>query len=369
MKCFKEEFAALKKQTSESGESEREIEWVKRQLADKPLVLYGAGIAGFWTAHLLRHFDIKVTCFCDKNKTGVHGETKLPVISPQSLLTNYSDANIIISSPIYEDEIKRDLHIMGITQERLFLRNFINFQSLTPEALEPHLSGYERAYNLFADDISRQTLLGRIKCYLTPFPLIKPPFATFPPELQYFDPEIITLSQDEIFADGGMYVGDTAEQFYKLSGGKYAHYYGFEPERQNYAKANKVLAGKPNMTLILKGLWSSETQLGFSNGLASGSRLDETSGNFIDVTALDLYFSDMASPTFIKMDIEGAELEALKGAERIIREHKPKLAICAYHKPEDIYMLPELVKSYHGGYRFYVRHYANTSLETVFYAI
>jgi len=70
------------------------------------------------------------------------------------------------------------------------------------------------------------------------------------------------------------------------------------------------------------------------------------------------------------MDIEGAELEALKGAERIIREHKPKLAICAYHKPEDIYTLPEFIKGCRDDYRLYLRHYSPyNTFDTVLYAV
>jgi len=70
------------------------------------------------------------------------------------------------------------------------------------------------------------------------------------------------------------------------------------------------------------------------------------------------------------LDIEGAELEALKGAGHIIHEHKPKLAICAYHKPEDIYTLPEIIKTCRNDYTFHMRHYcANTTFDTILYAI
>ena len=158
---------------------------------------------------------------------------------------------------------------------------------------------------------------------------------------QYFDPEFVTLSDGEIFIDGGMYTGDTAEHFFKWNGDNYRHYYGFEPDVKNCNEARENLTEKHDVTIIEKGLWSSETRLGFSGNLTSSSKLDESgSGNFVDVTALDIYFSGKAPPTFIKMDIEGAELEALKGSERIIRDYKSKLAICAYHKPEDIYTLP-----------------------------
>jgi hypothetical protein len=69
------------------------------------------------------------------------------------------------------------------------------------------------------------------------------------------------------------------------------------------------------------------------------------------------------------MDIEGAELEAIKGAKRIIEEQKPKLAICVYHKPEDIWELPELILSYNKEYKFYIRHYSYKDNETVLYAV
>jgi hypothetical protein len=69
------------------------------------------------------------------------------------------------------------------------------------------------------------------------------------------------------------------------------------------------------------------------------------------------------------MDIEGAELESLKGAAQIIRKNKPKLAISAYHRLEDVYTLPELIKSYRDDYKFYLRHYTNSTNELVIYAV
>lgn len=88
----------------------------------------------------------------------------------------------------------------------------------------------------------------------------------------------------------------------------------------------------------------------------------------IEVFKLDDLLAD-ESPSFIKMDIEGAESEALLGAEQIIKKYHPKLAISVYHKPEDIFRIPELILNYHKNYKFYLRHYSYTNSETILYAI
>lgn len=73
--------------------------------------------------------------------------------------------------------------------------------------------------------------------------------------------------------------------------------------------------------------------------------------------------------SYLKMDIEGAELEALQGAAQSIRRWKPMLAICIYHKPEDVFEIPQYILSLVKDYRFYVRHYSTCLCETVLYAI
>lgn len=72
--------------------------------------------------------------------------------------------------------------------------------------------------------------------------------------------------------------------------------------------------------------------------------------------------------TFIKMDIEGAEKESILGAKEIIKKYKPKLAICVYHKLEDIYMIPKMIKELVPEYKLYLRHHSLGMWETVCYA-
>jgi hypothetical protein len=68
------------------------------------------------------------------------------------------------------------------------------------------------------------------------------------------------------------------------------------------------------------------------------------------------------------MDIEGAELEALKGSEGVLRQFKPKLAITVYHDFKDFWTIPQYLDSLGLGYRFYLRHFTIHAEETVLFA-
>lgn len=90
----------------------------------------------------------------------------------------------------------------------------------------------------------------------------------------------------------------------------------------------------------------------------------------VQVTDLDSYCNEKGiAPTYIKMDIEGAEAEALLGAKESIEKNKPKLAICLYHKPDDIFKLPLLVHKINPLYKMYIRHYSNYHTDTLLYAV
>ena len=86
----------------------------------------------------------------------------------------------------------------------------------------------------------------------------------------------------------------------------------------------------------------------------------------IRIKKLDNYIEEQ--PTFIKMDIEGYELEALKGAEKILKTLKPKLAICIYHKEMDFYEIPLYLKSIVPEYKFKIRQHYDALYDTVLYA-
>ena len=123
-----------------------------------------------------------------------------------------------------------------------------------------------------------------------------------------------------------------------------------------------------DIKLYNAGLWSEDKTLYFERMGNAGSRIvKEKTETSIKTVALDNCVSGPV--TFIKMDIEGAELEALKGSREIIKKYRPRLAISAYHKKEDLVELPLYIKELVSDYKLYIRHYSNAGIETVLYAV
>jgi len=391
MKRFREEWRDIIEYFNSYG-YQSEIKSAKRTLLEKPFVLYGAGAEGLEFAKVLEFGNIPPVCFCDKYKSGFEPNTGLNISNPNDLLDKYKDANILISSSAYREEIEGDLRELGVSPDRIlprrlllllllqcsqgvatyekylkrshYLMLFNALSDMVYNENSPLLKGCEDTYNWLNDEKSKQVFIDYLKLCLIATPVIPSPAS-----MQYFDP-VIDLQDNEVFVDCGAYTGDTAEIFMRNTGNRYRYYYAFEPDESNFVSASAFLSDKANAALIPKGLWSTDSSLNFKDGYTSSSGVCDDGESSVEVTSIDNYFADKHNiPTIIKMDIEGSELEALKGAENTIREHKPKLAICIYHKPEDLYEIPAIIKSYREDYKLYIRHYTGTFSELVLYAI
>lgn len=188
---------------------------------------------------------------------------------------------------------------------------------------------------------------------------------------QYFDLPALGL-RDECFVDGGAM--DGADTDWLLSRGLARRALVFEPNpRQTSALAAKY-AGNEAVAFFPCGLSDADGTARFETRRygqsgATASADGDSVARFRTLDSLTLGGGYMGQVTFVKLDIEGAELAALKGAESTIREQKPKLAVCVYHKPEDIWEIPALVLEYNPGYRLWLRHYSLSRYDTVLYAV
>ncbi len=191
---------------------------------------------------------------------------------------------------------------------------------------------------------------------------------------EYFPQGIITLANNECFVDGGGFNGDTVREFTKRSSGNFDHIYCFEPDKKNFvdlvSEVKNLNLNDDKVTYYPYGLYSENKKINFDQR-GIGSSITEEGGDIIEVIRLDdlLTQEQKDKITFIKLDVEGSELEALTGMQGIIKKNRPKLAICVYHKTEHFWQVPFLIKSLNPDYKIYYRQHALSRLETVCYAV
>lgn len=300
---------------SQKKELDRAIEFCKSQTNN--VVIYGAGNDLSILSDLYPDFPIRLICDSSqaKQKAGWRG---IPVMSPDELIKIKNNIYVAINTSAYHKEIAQFLGKNGFPKERI-----INLGAIT-DAL------YSR---------------------------------------QYFDRDIMVPRSGEVFVDGGCFNCNTDREFVKWCSGNYEKIYAFEPDPANYQYCLKQCEKEEirNIEIYDKGLWDKEAELSFEETGGQGSKIGEGTA-VISATSIDTVAGDHPI-SFIKLDVEGAELRALQGAERIICRDHPRMAVCVYHKPQDIIEIPEYILKLDDRYKLYIRHYQMSPCETVVYAL
>ncbi|MCX5848796.1 MAG: FkbM family methyltransferase [Deltaproteobacteria bacterium] len=240
----------------------------------------------------------------------------------------------------------------------------IDFLRESREDIERNLHKYERLYDRLEDKDSKDVLSKLINFrassdlnYMRGFENAQ--------DRQYFE-DFLELKPGEVFIDAGGFDGQTTIEFIKRCP-EYKTIYIFEPASKNVALARNNLSSYNNIYLYTMGLAENKKTLKFSSGEGSASKLSATGDVEIEVDAIDNLINESIS--FIKMDIEGAEENALQGARAHILKDHPKLAICCYHKVADLWMIPQQIMAMRDDYSIYLRHYTDGFHETVMYFI
>jgi len=372
-----------------------------------PVVLFGAGSAGKELYPLLKHHGVNPVCFCDNNPKRVGTLCcGMPVISPDELSEAHKDSLIVVMTARYAREIKKQLIDQGIISDRILcidegsLTRFYSHISLshwTVADLKANEKNLQMSYNLLHDEKSKQffikylALLTNGSDYRSFWEFIRhfsetERYSDNPTESYlYFNTNIIDLHDDEILVDCGAYNGDSSVEFIKACqkhNVSYKYIYCFEPEPTLFQELSQNMATYLNTKAINSGLWTHSTTLTFVDTTierAGATRIIRENGDIhfsdrkianskVRVTSIDEEFPN-DKITFIKMDIEGAELEAIHGAVNVIGRWAPKLAISVYHKRNDIFEIPLLLHQVYPRYKFYLRQFSKALAETVLYAI
>jgi len=364
-------------------EENQSLENFQNSIKDKKLVLFGASETCMRFINNCLQSSEQAAYICDNNPTR-HGEKLLgiKIVSPDVLQTENKENTVVVLCTG-----KSNLEISWQA------RGFVKFAAKTvmnarftdrANYFAAHKEKFTQIKDLLCDDHSKRVwdILNINSRYgITDFSEINSNQPLYLPDCLFFS----ALSDKEIVVDAGVLDGTNTKTFCDFFGKRLAKLYALEPVEASFNLSNKNLAsyyakGYP-VSLIKCGLLDTEEQvemmvLGTSGraGIPGLVKMpfSETYANFeketVSVRPLDDIIPPEEKVTYIKMDIEGAEYKALLGAKRIIREHKPRLAICLYHKEEDYFNIPLLIKQFVPEYKFYLRHHSKNLYETVLYA-
>jgi FkbM family methyltransferase len=325
--------------------------------------IYGAGFVGTWASRYLKSLGAVVDHFIDRDPRKVGTRINdIPVIGPTSDGMASVSAMFIAARHAVK-EVARDLAHLPCAKmsfDGYFVcRNYERLASVRDGFL--------------SDEKSVETFNALLIAMLSGS--LEPCRAVMEKDMYFCLPEF-SGNFDEAFVDAGAFVGDTVERFIWENLGTFRHVYAFEPgfkqfkalERRVRRLAEEWAFEPAAVSLVKAGLSSAEGRMActFTNdsplrhGLAVSDQggsgpLDEQLG--ARVCTLDAYLEGRPV-TFIKVDVEGMEMELLRGAQATIRRYRPKLALCVYHYPSDLYEVAEYVRSLVPEYKFSLRQHA-----------
>jgi FkbM family methyltransferase len=338
------------------------------------LAIVGAADEGKRLAHLCARLGISVCAIADDNParcgTIIEGVT---VVTVDSLTQLSPDVPVVIAS-------HRPLRLVERLRNHGFrdIALFMALQVMDPERFPPHmfydgiledliknLDRYHALSAAFQDDKSRMHLdaiLGyRQTCDIgTLLPIVD--------EDVYLPSGLFIIRPDEVYIDAGAYDGDTIRLFIRRVGGSFDRIVAFEPDPETFRRLEANFISEHRVHAIPKGLYSHSTTLRFVGDASRRSIISEHGQIEVPVTSLDEVLGQ-DRVTFVKMNIEGAELAALDGARDCIKRWRPRLAISAYHRPTDLWRVPFLIRELDSSYSLHLRQHDAGIIETVAYGV
>lgn len=350
----------------------------------REVVIFGAGNFGRKALQALQSHGYEVKRFLDNN-TALHGKEVegIPVTSVAEGWKHHGDEVGVVVA-IYFGEAKDTMGERITPLKQAGFSKIAHFGHLAwkyPKGLLPHYSldlpsnlipkktRILEAFSLFHDLTSLRHFVDHVEWRLTlDFDLLPRPVA----QTIYFHEELLNENPEEFLIDGGAFTGDTLKSF--LDGFGRKDFYKalcFEPDPKNFEILRETASsmvsenGRIEVYPYALGHEVAEMRVETSGGPSSRVGFGETT---ISCRMIDEFATEDRSPTFIKLDIEGYELPALRGAIETIRKNKPVLAVSAYHKQDDLWELPLEINAMQPGYEFRLAPHVADGWDLVLYA-
>ena len=342
------------------------------ELRQETVLVFGGGIYGTGIVDLLLSQGVRPVCMLDSD-TRKHGNMHKGIaVKPVDILGAHKDAVVVLTSAhagsMYEDcsaYAVRTILPIDLPETPM---------PITPIGLRPEELADKKDlldFYLALDADSRNILRQFMLCQFT---LNRRHLTDIYDPNPYFSSSLMPLIDYSVFCDLGASVGDTLRDYLDLTpAAKGAfHYYAFEPDGESFAELARASAGRNNVVAVNAAVGDRDCRCR-TYGTGTGTSLlpeEFKEPGECDVVSLDKFFVGRTPlPTVIKADVEGYEAEALRGAENLLREHRPALILSIYHKKYDFFEIPMFIKSLNLGYAFHVRHQSKSYGETVVYAV
>lgn len=346
------------------------------------VVLFGTNWLGRTVAERLRAFPVKVECFCD-NDASRQGTEVLghPVLSVTDAVKRYGDTAVFVVCVFHGIAPTNQLIGMGVqaVSSAAALCRHLG-PPMTPllsldraGAITSQLDLVAKAGLIWADAESSDCYHEIVRWFMATEECRLP--RRHNQEDMYFPPDLWTKNPYESMVDCGAFDGDSVLFLIKKTGGEFDRIFAFEPDPHSFQAMRKNLgAAVPDAVgskifPIQKAVGAKHGVMFFdATGTVASKITEEISATSVECVTLDDVFS-CVTPTYLKADLEGYEMEMLSGARKLMAEHQPILAITCYHKMEHLWKIPLFIHECQPNYRFYLRRYAEDCFETVCYAI
>lgn len=339
------------------------------EINQTPVVLYGAGKYGKIALFniKIRWPKINIVYFLDDNLERNNKDIAGIKVISSSEAVKIPNVIVVVSNYYVEETLKR-LEVVGIDLARVVFINDLLIEFVETELIIKQKKLLSEVYDLLTDYESKMIYKTMIESRFTGNIDV---LARTCHADQYFPRDIFQFSDDEVFVDAGAFDGDTINEFRNVTEDHFKYIYAFEPDRNNYERLTAEKYGE-SILLFNMGLYNEDNEMPFLSGKGGSSKINSTGEDCgydaVKVCAFDNLELPCSKISFVKMDIEGSELNALLGMERTICECRPKLAICIYHKFADLWEIPLYIKQLVPEYRLYIRNHTTYMDEIVLYA-
>ncbi|MBO5383540.1 MAG: FkbM family methyltransferase [Ruminococcus sp.] len=334
--------------------TEKQSCWDRLKAEKRPIFIYGMGDGALKIMSVFRKKNITVSgIFASDDFVRGHSFEGFLVHKLSEIEEMVDDFVVVLAFAAGYQEIVDKIHNIA-SRHTLYVPDVpvVGQGLFTYEYCLENAEKIRQVYDSLADDYSRKVYANIINFKISGKIEYLSAVTTSKAEIYK---KIIKPGLNEVYVDLGAYNGDTIEELMEFTHGKYMSVYALEPDRKNFKKLAKFVDGMNHVYAYNAAAWCVDTELPFAAKAGRQSAITAGSENMVTARSVDSILGNKPA-TIIKMDVEGFEREAIWGAALTISHYSPKLMVSLYHRNEDIFELPLLIKNLNPAYKLYIRH-------------